>query len=129
MANSKNIEKIILVYNADNGFFNAVNDWAHKFFSPSTYQCSLCKYTYGLTGMLMPWKRFIESLDFPAEFLHRSEFRQLHPEVKTDLPAVIAVTKGGLEVLLRPEQISGSGELESLIQLTRSAITEFEARS
>ena len=129
MAQTQSIEKIILVYNADNGFFNAVNDWAHKFFSPSTYQCSLCKYTYGLTGMLMPWKKFIESLDFPAEFLHRSEFRQLHPDVKTDLPAVIATTKRGLEVLLRPEQISAAGELESLIELTRKAISDFEAGS
>ena len=40
-----NPERLILVYNADNGLFNAVTDWSHKFFSPQTYQCSLCRYT------------------------------------------------------------------------------------
>ena len=42
---------LILVYNADSGFFNALADSAHKLLSPSTYDCRLCALTYGAIQM------------------------------------------------------------------------------
>jgi len=36
-------DRIIFVYNTDDGLFNALMDTAHKIFSPATYECSLCR--------------------------------------------------------------------------------------
>ena len=44
-----------------------------------SYQCSLCRCTFGLTGMLIPWKNFLQLLPFPSDFLHRDEFRPRFP--------------------------------------------------
>ena len=116
--------KIILVYNADDGLFNALNDWAHKFFSPETYDCSLCLYTYGLTGMLRPWKDFIESLGCPTVFLHRSEFRQRYPSLDIRFPAILVETDPPPRVLLSSQEITAVGSLEKLIELTRHRFKE-----
>lgn len=82
--------KLILAYNAQNGLFNALNDWAHKIFSPATYECRLCHFTYGLTGMLRPWKDFLESVPHPTVSLHREEFRKAYPTLDVRLPAILA---------------------------------------
>lgn len=121
-------ERIILVYNADNGLFNALNDWAHKLFSPATHQCTLCRFTYGLSGMLMPWKRFIESLECPAEFLHRPEFRDRYPQMQIQFPAVLARTGGHLQVLLSAEEILQAGDLEGLMQALRRRLDDLSAQ-
>jgi hypothetical protein len=67
-------ERLILVYNTDNGIFNALTDWAHKFFSPATYVCTLCHYTYSTRGMLFPWKAFLESLQIANWVLSGARF-------------------------------------------------------
>ena len=54
--NSKNI---IFVYNAKGGKWNYILDTVHKYASPSTYDCNLCKITYNLK-MRGAWKKFIE---------------------------------------------------------------------
>ena len=39
------------VYNADGDVFSLVGDFAHKIFSPKTYNCNLCAITHGNFGM------------------------------------------------------------------------------
>ncbi len=51
--------KILLVYNADRGYINAVFSSLHKAVSPQTYSCELCRTTYGMTGMLRSWKDYL----------------------------------------------------------------------
>lgn len=117
-------QKIILVYNADEGFFNALNDWAHKFFSLQTYECSLCRYTYGLNGMRLPWKQFIESLNCPVVFLHRNEFRKRYPSFDISLPAILVEMNGRPRVLLASNEIAAAGNLETLIRAVRDRLGE-----
>ena len=39
---------IIFVYNAKGGKWNYILDTVHKYASPSTYECNLCKITHDL---------------------------------------------------------------------------------
>lgn len=114
--------RLIFVYNADDGFFNALMDSAHKVFSPATYECSLCRFTYGLTGMLLPWKKFVESLGRPVVFLHRREFRQDFPDVMVDLPAILIQSSDQPGLLLAAADIKAAGSLEGLIAAVRGRL-------
>lgn len=108
--------RLIFVYNEGSGFFNAMGGWAHKLLSPQTYQCVLCRTTSGLTGMLVPWKNYLERLDIPKEFLHRDEFRRQHPQLgATPLPVILAERAGRIEVLLSAEDIRAASGVAGLI--------------
>ncbi len=121
----KDPDRIILVYNAGNGLFNALNDWAHKVFSPATYDCRLCRFTYGLSGMLLPWKKFIESLPCPATFLHRPEFQKAYPDFETDFPAILIEREGQLSHLVSADEIAVLENLGELIEFTSDRYFEF----
>ncbi|MCI0743987.1 MAG: hypothetical protein L0Y58_01150 [Verrucomicrobia subdivision 3 bacterium] len=116
-------EKVILVYNADDGLFNALSDWAHKLFSPATHQCHLCRYTIGLSGMRFPWKEFLESLGCPLLFFHRPDFRELYPNLNVRFPVILVEVGGEPTVLLSASEIAKSGSLDGLIEATRDRFT------
>jgi hypothetical protein len=65
--------ELILVYNAESGFFNIVKDGLHKIVSPSTCQCRLCALSFGTVRMKDEWRDFIGKLRIPTEFLHRDD--------------------------------------------------------
>ena len=116
-------DRLVMVYNAEDGFFNALNDWAHKIFSPSTYECTLCHFTFGLMGMMAPWKSFIEQQPWPTDFFHRLEFRHAHPQFASlPLPLILAEKDGELEVLLTAEEIKSAGGLTPLIELVQTKL-------
>lgn len=116
-------DRIILVYNEGNGLFDAVSGWSHKLLSPATYQCALCQVTFGLTGMLVPWKNYIEMLPFPVKFLHRDEFRRQFPAHGTlSLPVILAEKSGQTDVLLAAEDIRATGGLSGLIGLMQARL-------
>lgn len=119
-------DQIILVYNTDNGLFNAVTDWSHKFFSPETYQCSLCRFTFGLTGMLMPWKTYLELLPISKLFFHRPDFRLQYPAQRAlPLPVILAVKSGRIQVLLSAEDINSIEGLSGLIGLMQARLEQW----
>jgi hypothetical protein len=120
-------DRLLMIYNAEDGLFNAINDWAHKFFTPSTYECHLCRFTYGMTGMLQPWKKFIESQPFPTEFLYRPFFRKAHPDYQdVALPLILTEKNGVLDVLLLADEIKEAGELDGLIALVRARLETWQ---
>lgn len=109
-------DRIIFVYNEDSGLFNAVAGWAHKALSPATYQCALCGITFGPTGMLVPWKSYLERLPFPVTFLHRDEFRVQFPAQATlPLPVILVEQAARTETLLAADEIRAAGGLLGLI--------------
>ena len=63
---------IIFVYNAKGGKWNYILDTVHKYASPSTYECNLCKITHDLK-MKEAWRKFIESSPHNFKFLHSEE--------------------------------------------------------
>ena len=114
--------RLLFVYNAENGVFNALLDSAHKVFSPATYECSLCKYTHGLTGMLLPWKRFLDSLPQGKEFLHRTEFRQVYPGDDTPLPAIFLIEGEQRRLLLSADGIKAADGTDGLMEKVRERL-------
>ncbi|KAF0172949.1 MAG: hypothetical protein FD161_3953 [Limisphaerales bacterium] len=113
---------LVIAYNAGNGLFNALNDWAHKIFSPATYECRLCHFTYGLTGMLRPWKAFLESVPHGKRFLHRNEFHRAYPAVRVRLPAILAVRGESVFLLVSAGELEALGSLDQLIALMRERL-------
>lgn len=121
----KKLSKLIFVYNADSGFFNALTDAAHKVLSPDTYACNLCAITYGNVSMKKEWKEYIASLAVPAEFLHKDELHKVYPRLTDiDLPAVFSIdTQGAESVVITAAQINAArsiGDLKTLVNASLS---------
>jgi hypothetical protein len=116
-------DRLVLVYNAEDGFFNALTDWAHKAFSPSTYACALCRYTAGVAGLKTPWKTFLDLLPLQKKFFHRTEFKTAFPQqAAITLPVIMLGSKGSLEVLVSAEEIKATGGVMTLINLVQSRL-------
>jgi hypothetical protein len=114
--------KLVFVYNADDGLFNAIAATAHRIFSPATYECSLCLYTYGVRGMHREWKHFLESLGCSLDFYYRKEFRAAYPHLNFSLPAVLVGRGNSLTLLIESDEIKACGNLEELILFTRRKV-------
>ena len=114
--------ELILVYNADSGFFNTIKDALHKTIAPSTYQCNLCALTYGTITMKDEWKAFIENLGVPSEFLHRDDFLkklESHPHdvVDAEFPAIFLNKDGKISLLIAQNEINQCKTLKDLMDL------------
>lgn len=119
-------DRIILVYNEGSGLFDAIGGWSHKLLSPATYQCALCKSTFGLTGMLVPWKNYLEMLPFPATFLHRDAFWKQFPAMEAlALPAILTEKAGRIETLLSADDLRDPGGLATLIGLMQERLEQW----
>ena len=110
---------LVFVYNADSGVFNALSDLAHKIFSPESYQCNLCALTFSPLGMRNDWKKFLESLDHPLEFLHRDELKNRYRMENIHLPAIFTRSDDHLEVWIDTESLNACRSLEDLKNLIR----------
>ena len=114
--------ELILVYNADSGFFNIIKDALHKTILPSTYQCSLCALTYGTINMKSRWKEFIARLELPSKFLHKDEFYKTlesHPHKigNISFPAIFLHKKGIMSLFVNSNEINRCKTLEDLMAL------------
>lgn len=110
-----NSPRLILVYNADRGLFSAAAGWAHKWLSPDTYACALCKISYGARGMLPAWRDYLATVPLPVEFLYRDTFRErYYTHHEWALPAIL-VDDGELKILLSSKEIEEAGGLGGLI--------------
>ena len=126
MKNSKT--ELILVYNADSGFFNIIKDALHKTVAPSTYQCNLCALTYGKVRMKDQWKKFIEKLNIPTEFLHRDEFLKrlkTHPHniKNAKFPSVFLNKGGKISLFITRDEINKCKTLKDLMNLITKKLT------
>ena len=108
---------LVFVYNADSGVFNTLADAAHKIFSPQTYQCNLCALTHSAVGMRREWRRFLDGLDTPLEFLHADELKARYGVAGIPLPAVFQRDGEKVEVLLSADAINACRTLEELKRL------------
>lgn len=110
---------LIFVYRAERGLFNTLSHTMHRVFSPETYECRLCQFTFSAVGMLRPWKEFLESRPEAKMFYHRKEFRAAFPEVKAELPLILESnpTSNKVRLLLDRSAIESCSELEELIEI------------
>ncbi len=112
----KNSPKLIFVYNADSGKWNAYLDMAHKIFSPSTYPCSLCAITYGTFSIKEEWAAFKKTLNLPLTFLHKDEWEQQY-NIDEKLPAVFIKQEDKISVWIDADTMNklSLSQLKSLI--------------
>lgn len=115
---------LVFVYNAGSGLFNAVTDMAHKVFSPRTYPCNLCALTHSTFRMRASWKRFLETLDRPLEFLHADELNGRYGISGLPLPAVFKREGERLELLLDAEAINACATLDDLKRLVEGRLSK-----
>lgn len=120
--------RLIFVYNADSGFFSALTDSVHKLLSPATYECNLCRITYGAVGMRDEWRTFIENLAIPVDFLHRDEFRARHGLSDVELPAVFAQSDAGqpLDILMNAALLNTARSIDALQRLVSDHIAQLD---
>ena len=101
--NSKNI---IFIYNAKGGKWNYILDTVHKYASPSTYDCNLCKITHDLK-MRESWKKFIESSPHNFKFLHSEELEEFNLlNYIDDLPICLEEKEGKYKLLIDKKQMN-----------------------
>ena len=112
---------LVFVYNADSGVFNTLADVAHKIFSPDTYACNLCALTHTSFGMRGEWRRFLEGLGRPLEFLHADELKSRYGVEGVALPAVFEKDGASLRVAVSADEINACGTLEELKRLILDA--------
>ena len=108
---------LVFVYNADSGVFNTLADAAHKIFSPRTYACNLCALTHTAVRMRGEWKRFLEGLGRPLEFLHADELATRYGLKDVPLPAVFTKDGAGLKVLAGADSVNACRTLDELKRL------------
>jgi hypothetical protein len=120
--------ELIIVYNAESGFFNSVSSSVHKFVSPETYSCQLCRVSHGLVGMLGPWKTYLERLPVPVRSYHRSQFQTTFPDyADTRLPSILLRKRNGdFTPMLEADVIERAGNLMTLINLLNDALQGHE---
>ena len=66
--------KLILVYNATSSIRSKIMDAAHKFISPSTYNCTLCSLTHDNIGPKGSWKEFLRETDANVVVMYADKF-------------------------------------------------------
>jgi len=134
--NEESVAKLIFVFNADSGgLFNAFKDSLHKTFRKSTYECNLCKVTYGFFGMKKEWKNFVNDLDVPVEymkkdnfkfeFLHRDEFEEKYPVENAKFPSAYLERDTNLTLFISQDEMNAVKEIPELKDLVNKKIEEF----
>lgn len=119
--NSSNFT-LVFVYNAESGLLNAIKDGIWKAVSPTTYQCRLCTLTFGAATMKNRWKRFIESLNIPVEFLHKDEFFKQYNCKDTKFPSAYYTDFEGIHLLVSQKEMNETETLEDLMKLVKYRI-------
>lgn len=109
--------RLLFVYNADSGLFNALGDIGHKLFSPETYPCQLCALTHGLLRERQDWRGFIGTLEADCEFLHRDQFHKRFLGLVQPLPAVFRLVDGSPRACLDPGALAAAAGIDDLKQL------------
>jgi len=99
----QSVDELIFVYNAHSGKLNAYLDSLHKAISPSTYSCSLCAITYGLTRIDPKWKAFLKTVPFKTTFLHKDEWED---PGNHKLPAIFKKTDDKIEVFVPSDRLN-----------------------
>lgn len=117
MAQTLEIRRLILIYNADSGRLNALADSARKVLRLNG--CALCDITHGLAGEKKDWRSCRSEIGVPIDYLHRDEiFGPMKRLVDGSLPCVVAETAAGPRVLLAPD----------VLERCRGSVDDFRGR-
>ena len=121
---TKDPATLILAYRAQRGVFNTINHTMHRVFSPATYECRLCQFTFSAIGMLRPWKNFLESRPEAKIFYHRREFTEDFPEITAELPLILKMEPGDSQprILMDRDDIESCDDVDELMDRLERAL-------
>ncbi len=106
--------EFVFVYNANTDVINAMVDYAHKVFKPSTYKCDLCALTHHNLGQRSAWKKFKENSCSNFSFWYIRQFEKAYSE-RYEYPVVLKIVENGFELLLSRSEIAKLKSVEQLI--------------
>ena len=108
---------LVFAYRAEKGIFNTISHTMHRVFSPATYECRLCQFTFSAIGMLRPWKEFLESRPEAKLFYHRKEFEEDFANIAAELPLILKMEPddSAPEILLDRAGIESCNDILDLI--------------
>jgi hypothetical protein len=102
MTPKRRIERLLFVFSADSGSFNAFLDSAKKVLRIKG--CTLCTITHGLAGEKSEWRECKEEIGVPVDYIHRDEISgELRSVVGDQLPCIVAQAGNDLILLLAPD--------------------------
>jgi|TARA_B100000787_G_scaffold163728_1_gene145675 hypothetical protein len=120
--NLVNKREFILIYNAKGGKLNSTLDLIHKYMSPSTYKCNLCKVTFGIT-MKKKWKNFINSTQHSFTFLHKEDLKNNNLEkFKNNLPVCIEKRNENYFVMIDSNEMKKLMNEDDLINIFKDKL-------
>ncbi|TFG01754.1 MAG: hypothetical protein EU539_13715 [Promethearchaeota archaeon] len=128
--------KLIFIYNADSGGpIAGLKDTLHKTFRKSTYECNLCQVTFGAFGMKKDWKKFVDNLDTPVEFmkkdkfkfefLHKDEFEDKYLIKNAEFPCAYVERDNKLELFISQDEMNAIKSIDELKELVSKKIKQF----
>ena len=102
MTSKRKVDRLLFVFNADTGSFNAFLDSAKKVLKIKG--CTLCAITHGLAGEKSEWRDCKEEMGVPIDYVHRDEISSdLRAIIGDKRPCVVAQTGMDLVLLLAPD--------------------------
>lgn len=117
--------RLILLYNAESGFLNAVWDSVQKIVSPGSYACALCALTHGTFTMRGTWRVFLNSLPLAVEEYHRDEFASAFPDLEIRPAAIlIADSEARPRTLVSAEELDAIESLDRLIEVVERRLKD-----
>ena len=96
----------------------------HKWISPDTYSCSLCKLTHGFFGAKEEWDSFLRSFGEEVRVMYRDAFIEEFGDITGSFPIVARWKNDILERILSSEDIEGVRDLDELLSLLKKTIQE-----
>lgn len=118
---NQNKTQLIFIYNANAGLLHATIDTLHKWLSPSTYACQLCRITHHGFGMMTRMRKYLDSLDMELVFLHRDDYEEQIP-FPVELPAILKRSNDEVRIILDNQAINECSDLEQLLQRLERAL-------
>ncbi len=121
-------QKIVLAYNAWGGIMPGAVGFLHKFFSPSTYPCNLCRLSHGVFGIKKEWKHFLDSLPLDKVYLDKDEVRKKYLPDDIQLPAILLSDSIHTRMLVNAYELNSVHNLHNLITLVNNKLALSNAK-
>ena len=120
--------QLVFVYNAKSGMINAIFDYVHKFVSPQTYSCNLCKITYDNSGKKDQWANYLNSLPINVLFAYKDNIDTSAPKLEysgEELPCAFLVNEEKTIYLITKNEMNTINDIDELIKTVNQKLEPF----
>ncbi|HXX54943.1 MAG TPA: hypothetical protein VEI81_02475 [Methanoregula sp.] len=119
-------QKLVFVYNLDKGSLSDIKDKLYATVPAKSPACKLCELIQTPVGMKKGWKRFIQELGIPADYLFREEFSKEFSLPKFSAPGIFLQLGSSLIPLISAEEINRCGTTDDLIEMVKQRVRKFQ---